>query len=301
MYDWEVLEDLAEAIALRDRLDARIAGPPGSSRRRGGWGRDASASMVAWLRANARMTRRSAQRLRSISRPARPARVRPGLCRGSPLGRSGRSHRGPPRRRADRDPRRPGGRARPLPHPADRGRGQPGHERLAGPGPARASEPAEPDRALHLSQTLDDRWVLDGTLDPEAGATVARRADAMVDICRFFLDHQRGRAGGRHRPHVNVVVELDDLEAGRGGRVVDGPGLDGPTVSRLLCDCALHRVVMSGRSAILDYGVSTRTIPAPRGPGRSTSPARGPARSRTSLPRAGPNRMSRHPARRNGG
>lgn len=152
---------------------------------------------------------------------------------------------------------------------------------------------AEPDRALHLAQTLDDRWVMDGSLDPEGGATVAaahrlatpegndahrgpagRRADAMVDICRFFLDHQRAHAGERHRPHLNVVVELDDLEAGRGGHLVDAPGLDGPTVSRLLCDRALHRVVMSGRSAILDYGMSTRTIPAPlRGarPG-STSP-----------------------------
>ena len=29
-----------------------------------------------------------------------------------------------------------------------------------------------------------------------------------------------------------------------------------------MCDCALHRVVMKGRSAILDYGTSTRTIPA---------------------------------------
>ena len=60
-----------------------------------------------------------------------------------------------------------------------------------------------------------------------------------------------------------MVVELEDLVAGRGGRVVDGPVLDGPTVSRLFCDSAVHRVVMAGRSAILDYGTSTRTIPAP--------------------------------------
>jgi hypothetical protein len=84
-----------------------------------------------------------------------------------------------------------------------------------------------------------------------------------VDVCRFFLDNQRSHAGGRHRPHVNVVVELDDLVAGRGGRLVDGPSLDGPTLSRLFCDSAVHRVVMSGRSSILDYGTSTRTIPAP--------------------------------------
>jgi hypothetical protein len=143
------------------------------------------------------------------------------------------------------------------------------------------SEPKEPERALRLSRTLDDCWVLDGTLPAEGGAVVAaalrlampgpdvvgspaaQRADALVDVCRFFLDHQRSHAGGRHRPHVNVVVDWEDLQAGRGGRVVDGPALDGLTVARLFCDSAVHRVVMAGRSAVLDYGKSTRTIPAP--------------------------------------
>ncbi|MGI8686936.1 MAG: HNH endonuclease signature motif containing protein, partial [Acidimicrobiales bacterium] len=87
--------------------------------------------------------------------------------------------------------------------------------------------------------------------------------EALVDVCRHFLDHQRSQVGGRHRPHLNVVVDLEALEEGRGGRVVDGPALDGATLSRMVCDCALHRVVMSGRSAVLDYGTSTRTIPAP--------------------------------------
>lgn len=147
------------------------------------------------------------------------------------------------------------------------------------------SEPREPERSLHLSRTLDDRWVIDGALGAEAGAVVAaavrlamaegadlpgsvaaRRADALVDVCRFFLDHQRGHGGGRHRPHVNVVVELENLAAGRGGQVVDGPSLDGATVARLFCDSAVHRVVMAGRSA------STARPPAPSPP-RSGTPS----------------------------
>jgi hypothetical protein len=60
-----------------------------------------------------------------------------------------------------------------------------------------------------------------------------------------------------------VVVELADLGEGRGGHVLDGPVLDGATVSRLFCDSALHRVVMAGRSTVLDYGTATRTVPAP--------------------------------------
>lgn len=153
------------------------------------------------------------------------------------------------------------------------------------------TEPQEPERTLHLSRTLEDRFVLDGTLDPEGGAVVstalrlatadrsdaprhpaARRADALVDICRFFLDHQQAHPGGRHRPHVNVVVELEDLLAGRGAQVVDGPMLDGPTVSRLFCDSAVHRVVMSGRSSILDYGTSSRRVDHRRRNHRSRQP-----------------------------
>ena len=141
------------------------------------------------------------------------------------------------------------------------------------------AEASEPDRSLYLSQTLDDRYVVDGSFDAEGGAVVATalrlagtdddtrspavvRADALVDVCRFFLDHQQSHRGGRHRPHLNVVVDIDDLTEGKGGRVIGGPSLDPSAVSRILCDCALHRVVTAGRSAILDYGTSTRTIPA---------------------------------------
>jgi hypothetical protein len=142
--------------------------------------------------------------------------------------------------------------------------------------------PEEPERSLHLSRTLDDRYVLDGSFDSEGGATVsaalrlasvddpgsartpaAVRADALVTVARHFLDNQKSRSGGRHRPHLNVVVDLDALHEGAEGRVIGGPSIDGPSLSRLLCDCALHRVLTSGRSAILDYGTSTRTIPAP--------------------------------------
>ncbi|MDQ1395858.1 MAG: hypothetical protein QOG64_1117, partial [Acidimicrobiaceae bacterium] len=146
-------------------------------------------------------------------------------------------------------------------------------------------EPVEATRAVHLSCTLGEQWRLDGDLDPESGQLMAtairlaesadvegeparsaatRRADALVDVCRFFLDHQTSRTGGRHRPHLNVLVDIGDLAARRGGSFVDGGGvLDGPSVSALLCDSALHRVVTEGRSAVLDYGTSTRTIPAP--------------------------------------
>ncbi|MGH2474268.1 MAG: DUF222 domain-containing protein, partial [Candidatus Limnocylindrales bacterium] len=139
---------------------------------------------------------------------------------------------------------------------------------------------------LYLSRTLAGRWRLDANLGAETGellatalriaqvpdadgdpvrSAAARRADALSDVCRFFLDHQRTRRAGRHRPHLNLVLDIERFRAlsGAGATTVDGTGLDCTTVERLLCDAALHRVLTRGRSAILDYGTATRTIPAP--------------------------------------
>ena len=148
------------------------------------------------------------------------------------------------------------------------------------------AEPVEVRRSVHLSTVLDGRRHLTGDLDPHAGDVVAtalrlatttdtpaepartpahRRADALVDVCRHYLDHQHHRSGGRHRPHVNLVIDTTARAAGdpAAGRTADGTTLDPVTVSRVLCDATIHRVVTRGRSTILDYGRATRTIPAP--------------------------------------
>ena len=140
--------------------------------------------------------------------------------------------------------------------------------------------PAEPERSVSLSRHFGGRWRLDGDLDPESGEVVAaalrladdgdlrrhpktRRAEALVEVCRQFLDFQSSRRGGRHRPHLNVVVTLEDLVAGRGGHSVDGTPLDGASIAMLACDAAVHRVVVDSRSAVIDYGSATRTVTAP--------------------------------------
>lgn len=274
---------LVAALALRDRLDARITALAGEVEATGWWPAAVSASMVGWLRAHARMTKRAAQRLRTTgmrlhSLPVCSEAYAEGILSGGQveaivavlddevveLFAAHEAELVP-----FLAPLTVAGVSRAMAAWVSRARPEP-------------TEAAEAERSLYLSRTLDDRYVLDGSLDAEGGATVAaalrlatpdhdgtgrspaaRRGDGLVDICRFFLDHQRSRPAGRHRPHLNVVVDLEALEAGRGGHVVDGPRLDGPSLSRLLCDCALHRVVMAGGSAILDYGTSTRTIPAP--------------------------------------
>src|SRR4051794_19447051 len=87
-------------------------------------------------------------------------------------------------------------------------------------------EPVEDDGELHHSQSLDGRWVTRGNSDALDGEIIntalrvattedpslelkrtpsERRHDALTDICKFFLDNQDHRPGGRHRPHLNVV------------------------------------------------------------------------------------------------
>ena len=272
-----------EALALRDRLDARIAAAVGELEAAGIWAGDAALSFVSWLRGQAVMSRRSAQRLRSLAVRLRSlplcsqAYAEGSLSGGQVEAIVARLDEETAAIFATQEsemlpflmPLNVSGVSRAMGHWLALNRPEP-------------KEPSEPERSLYLSRTLDDRWELNGSLDAEGGSVVAtalrlatpektdvsmspatRRASALVDICRFFLDHQQAHAGGRHRPHVNVIVEAKDLQAGRGGQVVDGPALDGPTLSRLFCDSAVHRVVMRGRSAILDYGTSTRTIPAP--------------------------------------
>lgn len=60
-----------------------------------------------------------------------------------------------------------------------------------------------------------------------------------------------------------MFVDYDDLVGRAGaGRLANGTVLDGATLQRLACDAGIHRVITKGRSSILDYGTTTRTVPA---------------------------------------
>ena len=59
-----------------------------------------------------------------------------------------------------------------------------------------------------------------------------------------------------------MIVHLDHLLAGRGGECPDATVIDGASLGALSCDSVLHRVLVAGRSTVLDYGTSTRTVSA---------------------------------------
>ena len=175
---------------------------------------------------------------------------------------------------------------------AERDRALSGEERL------------QAHRRLHASVSLLGMVRVDGDLDPETGESLLtalravldaearsgarsgaeddrtpaqKRADALGEICRQWLDLAERPTVGGERPHVTVTVDADELRA-RGGadafRAREDPDgragageLDhaGPVGSeaarRLACDASVMRVVMSGRSEPLDVGRRTPVVP----------------------------------------
>jgi hypothetical protein len=140
-------------------------------------------------------------------------------------------------------------------------------------------EPApEPPAEAMLVQTLDGRGYLKGSFDAEGTEVIAtglrladsgdldepvgkRQGQALLDVFRFYLDHQQVKLGKRHRPHLNVVVDHHALRGEQPGRTLGGVPIPGPSIRKIACDANIHRVITDGAGAILDYGRATRTIP----------------------------------------
>ena len=144
--------------------------------------------------------------------------------------------------------------------------------------------------AFHVSPGLDGEFELHGHLDTLDALTVTtaldsaieldrvgedgpaddrtagqKRADALVLICGFFLDHHSTRpTTGGQRPHVAVTVDLAVVARTIAGRAMAPrirTGMDADTARQLCCDAGVSRVVTNGRSEVLDVGRKTRVIP----------------------------------------
>jgi hypothetical protein len=136
--------------------------------------------------------------------------------------------------------------------------------------------PEQPRRTAFQSDLLDGRGHFDASLDADANQLLRtalrlakskdaegetrtapeRRADAFVDIVRFFLDHQHHVPKNRNRPHASIVIDFKDLAPGDAATYTDGTPASPATVKQTLCDAGISRVVTDGRSVILDYGTT---------------------------------------------
>ena len=157
---------------------------------------------------------------------------------------------------------------------------------IDGDGGAAAEEARYQRRRLHMSRTLDGMLVEDGLFDPESArirdaaidaemardlganddrSLAQRRADASTNIMRLYLD--RGEAGESHgvRPHVSYVLDAEtglDAPADLVARAIaerrHNGHLSEAMLDLLLCDCDISRVIVAGRSEVLDVGRATR-------------------------------------------
>ncbi len=152
----------------------------------------------------------------------------------------------------------------------------------------RDEELAAERRRLHVSATLDGMVRVDGDLDPETGQVLIsalravmdadarthegpetrspsqRRADALGEICRRWLDICDRPMIAGERPHVVVRVDLDTLRGQVGRSELDDVGPITPeTARRWACDAKVSRVITRGASHPLDVGRTTKVVPAP--------------------------------------
>jgi hypothetical protein len=269
-------ESLAAAIALRDRLDAKVAGAIGDYAAAGEHEVDGSVAMSAWLRHNGGLDptssiveARRAAKLRSL--PVLAAAFEAGdLSAGAVeviLAKVPARHLA---RFASHEPELV---------PALAALDVDGVQRAMAEWRARADAldpgPAPGDRpdTLHLAATVDGRGVLNGSLGTDlfnllsTALRVAdpkdfdlpmaeRRAAALGQVCQTFLDLQQGFRGGRHRPHVTVTVRA--AEDGPPATYTEtGMPVDDVTLAALACDAIWHRLVFD-RGAVLHYGRSVR-------------------------------------------
>jgi hypothetical protein len=137
-------------------------------------------------------------------------------------------------------------------------------------------------RHLHISQVLDGWARVDGALDAEAAAVIVQALDALeppdpVDGPRPVRTLAQRRADALERlangaaPQrsisLDALVDVDTLQ----GRLpvelttlraeVRGIGpVDRETILRLACDASVGRILMRGRSEVLDVGRRTRLV-----------------------------------------
>jgi len=142
-------------------------------------------------------------------------------------------------------------------------------------------------RRLHLSESLDGLFLLDGTLDAEGGATLRtaldavmgppagddvrtpaqRRADALVDLARRQLDGGELPVRGGQRPHLTLTADLATLAKLPGSPAADldwGQPVPSETARRLACDAIVTPVLLSETGDPLSVGRARRTIRGPQ-------------------------------------
>jgi len=138
-------------------------------------------------------------------------------------------------------------------------------------------------RFLHLSQTLDGVFYLNGRFDSEGGAILQtalnalsgpptpddkrspqqRRADSLVELARQQLDRGTLPAVGGQKPHVTVTVSMATLANQPGSPAADlewASPIPAETARRLACDAAVTPIFLDYESNQPRAGQTSRSV-----------------------------------------
>jgi hypothetical protein len=285
-------EVLLALLAQRERLDAEVVRRAGVWERAGEWSLDGAVTPASWLRSRARLDGAEASELVRTARIVHDhAPTADALRSGTVPARRAHQIARTVKDRHDAYVANPDlllGPAATLPDDHFRVVTRRWREAVDD---ALAREEAfeqHERRYLHTSVTLAGMVAIDGLLDPEGGEALLaaleaaeqpdsaddpapvrsasqRRADALVTLATEAL------AGPEHesrRPRVSLDAVMTirlpdgepvDLAAMRAELEHVGP-VPRVTVERLACDCAVGRVIMNGKSEVLDLGRHTRLV-----------------------------------------
>ena len=279
-------DEIAEALALRDRLDAKLSEALGAFDRAELWDLDAATSLTAWLRDRGKLTGKQAASTARVAKRLWELPVTSEAWADGAL--SGGQVQAVVANLNDAvAPLFSDHEAAVVPTLVRLGVAETATAMQAWRAMADAVvEPQpteEPERSLHLSRTLDGRGELTGSLDPlgtevldtalrlattSDGADgdacrrpAQRRADALVDVARFFLDHQDHVPAGRHRPHVSLVTLGGGERHGGVPWIVGGAPVDQASFDAACCDGTANRVLADTRGVVVQLTAAARTVP----------------------------------------
>ncbi len=130
-------------------------------------------------------------------------------------------------------------------------------------GMVRTEGELDPENGQYLITALRakvDAWAR--TLTDDLRTPAQRRADALGEICREWLDLAERPGLGGERPHVVLAMDLAALEARAGGRasLEDAGPITAEAARRLACDASVTRVITDARSVPLEVGRATKVV-----------------------------------------
>jgi hypothetical protein len=121
-------------------------------------------------------------------------------------------------------------------------------------------DPENGESVITALRAKVDAWARGNTEDSRTPAQ--RRADALGEICREWLDLAERPGLGGERPHVVVTMDLAALQArsGGGASLEDVGPITPEAARRLACDAQVTRVITDARSTPLEVGRTTKVV-----------------------------------------